>query len=368
MRILQVCSARSIGGGEKHVASLANGLTQRGHTVLVALAPDSPVRSLLGCVPSDRIFEAPMRNALSFASAWKLRDLVRSNNIHIVHAHLGRDYPLAALAAGRAHARLVLTRHVMFPLSRVHKLTSRRAARVIAVSQPVADALQSQDIFNPRIIRVIHNGVDVERFAAAKRLATPNREKLRVGTVGELAPVKRHEDLIRAAQKICLVEDNVEFIIAGEDKSSNGRNQSHLQNLIVDSLLGDRVRLAPWVDDIAALVATFDLFVSTSETESFGMAMVEAMAAGVPVIATATAGAREIIDPDLNGRLVPIGDVEAIALAIDLLLRNPELRARLSAAGQASARRRFGLERMVSETAKLYEEVIAQSAMSVPAS
>ena len=367
MRILHICSARSIGGGEKHVASLANSLAQRGHDVFVALAPDSPLRVLLQDVPRDHIIELPMRNALSLGSAWKLARLARLHAVQIIHAHVGRDYPLAALAAGRSSAQLVLTRHVMFPLGRVHKVTLRRTARVIAVSQPVADALLSQAIFKSEIIQVIHNGVDVESFAPAKTTAPLNQKKLRVGTVGELAPVKRHEDFIRVAQTICAERDDVDFIIAGEDKSRDGQNRSRIAQLIADAHLEDRVHLVGWTEEIANLLATFDLFVSTSESESFGMAIVEAMAAGIPVIATETDGAREVIEPDVTGRLVPVGDVDAIAKSTSELLSDPAERARLGANAQQAARQRFGLEQMVDETVRLYEEVVRESTISVPA-
>src|SRR5205823_4523926 len=88
MQILHICSARSIGGGEKHVASLANSLAQRGYNVFVALAPDAPLRALLRDVPREHIIELPMRNALSFGSAWKLARFVRSHGVQIIHAHL----------------------------------------------------------------------------------------------------------------------------------------------------------------------------------------------------------------------------------------------------------------------------------------
>ena len=364
MRILHICSARSIGGGEKHVASLANSLAQRGHDVFVALAPDSPLRVLLQDVPRDHIIELPMRNALSLGSAWKLARFARSHAVQIIHAHVGRDYPLAALAAGRSSAQLVLTRHVMFPLGRVHKLTLRRTARVIAVSQPVADALRSQAIFKSEIIQVIHNGVDVESFAPAKTTAPLNQKKLRVGAVGELAPVKRHEDFVRVAQTICAERDDVEFIIAGADKSRDGKNRSRLEQLIAAAHLGDRVQLVGWTEDIANLLATFDLFVSTSESESFGMAIVEAMAAGIPVVATETDGAREIIEPDVTGRLVPVGNVDAIAKSTSELLSDPSERARLGVNAQQAARQRFGLEQMVDETVRLYEGVVRELRLS----
>src|SRR5436190_14101094 len=142
MRILQICSAREIGGGERHLADLANGLAGRGHEVFAAMAPGSPVRAELSSVPAENMIELPMRNALSLRSGWQLSRLVRDQRIEIVHAHLARDYPLAALAAGRSAAQLVLTRHVLFPLSRIHRLTLRRTSRVIAVSEAVAGGLR----------------------------------------------------------------------------------------------------------------------------------------------------------------------------------------------------------------------------------
>src|SRR5438309_8335540 len=132
MRILQLCSAREIGGGERHLTDLANSLSRREHDVYAALALSSPLRAGLSHVPGQNIVELPMRNSLHIASAAKLARFVRANQIEIVHAHIARDYPLAALVAGRGKARLVLTRHVLFPLRRIHKLTLRRVAYVIA--------------------------------------------------------------------------------------------------------------------------------------------------------------------------------------------------------------------------------------------
>src|ERR1051325_7097366 len=107
MRILQICSAREIGGGEKHLADLANMLSRRGHVVFAGLSTGSAVRALLPSTSYYNILEAPMRNALNLASAVKLSRFVIHNRIDIVHAHVARDYPLAALAAGRSPARLV---------------------------------------------------------------------------------------------------------------------------------------------------------------------------------------------------------------------------------------------------------------------
>lgn len=369
MKILQVCSARQLGGGEKHLADLANALARRGHDVFAALSPYSPLLAELPAVPKQNLVELRLRNSMNVASALKLARFAREHQIEIIHAHIARDYPLAAFVSRRAGARLVLTRHVLFPMSGIHRLTLRHTARVIAVSQAVADGLRQQGIFAPDTIALIHNGIDVDRFARAagavrKKEAAGQEspgERLRVGMVGHLAPIKGQEDFIRAAAIVCGLRDDVEFIIAGEDKSLSGQNRQSIERLIAELDLNQRVRLSGWVDDIAELLPTFDLFVSPSRSEPFGLSIVEAMAAGTPVVASMSEGAREIIDGNLTGRLFPISDVEALAKAICELLSDPSQRGQLSANAQRVVRERFSLEQMVVETEKVYEQVLERS-------
>ena len=362
MRILQICSARQIGGGERHLADLANGLTRRGHDVFAALIPSSPLPPELSSVPKQNIVQVPMRSVLNVSSALKLARFASENRIQIIHAHVARDYPLAALVARRSSAHLILTRHVLFPMNRAHKLTLRRTDRIIAVSQAVADELRSQRIFSEDQIVLIHNGIDVDRFARGREDRFTNNkdadQNLRVGMIGHLAPIKGQEDFIRAAAIVCRRRRDVEFVIAGEDKSRSGEHRRRIETLIAELNLEQRLSLIGWVDDVAKLLSKFDLFDSPSRSEPFGLSIVEAMAAGVPVIATASEGAREIIDDRQTGRLVPIGDVEALAEAISGLLADCELRERLSAEAQRRVRERFSLERMLDATEEAYREVL----------
>ena len=356
MRILQICSAREIGGGERHLADLANTLSQRGHDVFAALSPASPVRTLLSSVPSENIIELPMRNSLNLATAIKLKKFVRAQKIGIVHAHVARDYPLAALATGRSNARLVLTRHVLFPLNRVHRLTLRRTARVIAVSHAVAESVHAQGIFDPKRVVTIHNGIDVARFGGSATRPRP-RETMRIGMIGHLNPIKGQADFVHAAAIVSQSRRDVEFIIAGDDKSHSGDNKIALEQLIGELAVSDCVRLIGWVDDVPALLSTLDLFVSAARSEPFGLSIIEAMAAGVPVIATASEGAREIIDNHQTGRLVPIGDASSLARTIIELLESGSERRRLAQNGETAARQRFSLDRMVAETERVYADL-----------
>src|SRR5262249_33773728 len=145
MRILQINSAREIGGGERHLVDLINTLSGHGHKVFAAVNLESPLVPELSTLRRENIFQLPLRNWWNLRSAMELSKFVRARQIEIVHAHVARDYPLAALATGRTNARLVLTRHVLFPLNRIHRLTLRRTAKVIAVSEAVTESLYRQN-------------------------------------------------------------------------------------------------------------------------------------------------------------------------------------------------------------------------------
>src|SRR3989440_4883407 len=374
MRILQVSSARAFGGGERHLAALARGLAERGHEVFAALTRDSPLRDELGALPPHNVRTLSLRNALDIGSALKLARVALDEKVDVIHAHVARDYTLASFAARRATAaRLVITRHVLFPLSRLHRRALSNVARVIAVSDAVARSLRAQNLFDPEKIRVVANGVDVCRFADAREEFEKSveesvresleggraRRPLRVGIVGELSEVKGQEDFVRAAAVVAeRFGDAVEFVIAGEGATRVGEYRARVERLVSELGLAGRVGLLGRCDDAARLLASLDVLVSASRTEAFGMVMAEALACGVPVVATATEGAREIVEDGLTGSIVPIGDVGAMAAAVVSLLENEGRRLAFGARASGSARERFSLERMIEETERVYAEAL----------
>ena len=371
MKILQVSSARTLGGGERHLADLARGLVARGHTLYAAVRRGSPLRSALDALPAGNFLELPLLNALDLPSALRLARFARRHEIEIVHAHMARDYPLAAFAAWRAPAaRLVLTRHVLFPLGGAHRHTLRRVARVVAVSESVARALREQGIFPPEKIRVVPNAIEFEAIEARSR--TFDRAALRrelagdathvVGTVGDLNPLKGHEEFVRAASLVApRFGGRVVFLVVGEDSSPARETRARLERLIDELNLQGRVRLLGRRADLSQTLTALDLFVSASRTEAFGLAIVEAMACGAPVLATATDGAREIIADRVTGRLTPVGDADALADNILALLKDDAERARLSEQARAYGRARFDLSRMVEATEEVYGEALKRN-------
>ena len=365
LRILQISSAQSLGGGERHLADLANSLVRRGHEVHVALRPNSSLAGELRELAPENIHTLPLRNSLDAKSARTLASLVRNHKIEIVHAHMARDYPLAAYASRRnPGSKLIVTRHVLFPLNRLHRITLAKAARIIAVSQAVASQLQVDALAPAEKITVVLNGIDTARFIKA-RVEFDRRkflehwqlapETLLVGTIGELTPLKGQEEFLRAASQILKQVPSAYFIIAGIDHSRDGRHQTQLARLIEELQLTARVRLIGWIEELAQLYCALDVFVSASHTESFGLAIAEAMASATTVVATETAGARELVKTGETGLLVPIGDVDQLAAAIIRLLKDEDERIRLRKSAQQEAATNFGIERMIAETEAVYQ-------------
>ena len=363
MRILQISSASSFGGGERYLVDLSNALRSRGHELFAVVRPKSPLPNHLQ-LPSSNIKTLPLRNALDPVSARSLARIVKDNQIDIVHAHMARDYSLAAYAVrGHSATKLFVTRHVLFPLSGFHRRTLTYANKIIAVSTAVARQLHSQQIVPDEKIVVVPNGIDVDRFAHScmnfdrdsflKRKNLPT-ECLLISSIGELRTLKRHDDLIKAAAIVTRDFKDAHFVIAGVDTSPSGEHLKQLKNLTVQLKLQDHVHFLGWLDDAEQLLCATDVFVSTSETESFGLSIVEAMAASTAVVATRTEGAQEIIEDQVTGVLVPIGDVDRLASSITTLLGNRESRSAIGLRAASVARERFSLTRMVDNIEKVY--------------
>jgi len=369
LRILHLSSAQAFGGGERYLVDLANALVLRGHDVFAVVRPNSPLISELTRLPAQNVIHLPLRNALDAKSAGRLATFVGKQKIQLIHAHMARDYPLAAYAGRRnPNAQLVVTRHVLFPLNRLHRITLSRVARVVAVSEAVGRQLCVQKIVPPERITVVYNGIDIARFETAmrefdreefcRRWDVPENSTL-VGSVGSLNPLKGHEDFLQAAALVKDIFPAAYFIVAGVDVTAGQTNRTNLERLLRKLKLESRVRFIGKMDDVAPLFCALDIFVSASHFESFGLAIAEAMTTGTPVVATATEGARELIRDGATGLLVRVRDVGALAEAIGTLLSDEERRQRIGQSAREEVRLRFSLDRMVDATEQIYQESLA---------
>jgi glycosyltransferase involved in cell wall biosynthesis len=365
VRILQISSARTFGGGERHFVDLCRGLTERGHDVFVALRPTNEWQSRLNFLLPERFFHVSIRNSFGMLSATRLARFIEKTEVDIVHAHVARDYLAASIAARSARtARFVLTRHVVFPLKPFHRFALRNVDAAIAVSPPVR--LQLERIFPAEKVRVIANGIYLaERSESETKSAAATFRELHsirpdaplVVTLGELKLLKGQRDFVLAANEVLKRFPDCQFVIAGKDNSMDQRFRRELKRLV--RVLGheDKFLWLDWLDDISPLLAAADIFVSPSHSESFGLAILDAMAAGTAVIATATDGAKELI-PDDNA-IVPVRDPIALAEKISWYLENENSRRELADLLRKSAVERFSLETMIDATDALYRELMS---------
>ena len=364
MKILQISSAKTFGGGERHLVDLCRALARRGHEVFVALSPTNEWQDRLDFLPPENFLHVSIRNSFGMFSAKRIGRFIEREKIDIVHAHVARDY-LAASVATRSvkRAKLILTRHVVFPLKPFHRFALRNVEAAIAVSPVVRQQLEK--IFPAEKIRMIQNGID---FAAGshneieavgsgfRELHHIPKDAPLVVTLGELKLLKGQRDFVLAANEIAKRFPDCHFVVAGRDNSLDQRFRRELRRLV--RVLGHEERFLwlDWLDDISPLLAAADIFVSPSHSESFGLAILDAMAAGTPVIATATDGAKELI-PDENA-LVPVKDPVALAEKICWYLENDAARRLLGKTLKDTARERFSLDRMVDATEALYREIL----------
>jgi glycosyltransferase involved in cell wall biosynthesis len=343
----------TFGGGERHLADLSHALVNLKHEVYAAVVPGSQLAAELSFLAQERILPLSRRNYVKNLKT--LAGFIRAHEIEIVHAHAARDYHLAALAVKLAsRGRLVLTRHALFPLRGINKPVLSGVGRVIAVSEAVAESLRRNGVIESSKITVVHNGIDVERFADVPRGGGP----IVVGTVGHLAPIKGQDVFVRAAALISARRPGVQFIVIGEDKSPQMSHRRSLEKLIAELGLSGTVALPGWQDDMPAVLSSLTVFVSAARSEPFGLAIVEAMAAGLPVVAAASEGALEIIEDGVSGRLVPLDDAEALAQAVNDLLEDPVERSRLGRNARAAAREHYSLACMATDTERVYSEVL----------
>ena len=372
MRILQINSATNFGGGEKYLADLTRGLQICGHEIFVTLRQNAVWHEKLNHISDANILHLPLYNALDLQSAWKLAKFIEHEDIQIVHAHLARDYSIAALAVrlSRTKTRLVLTRHVLFPLNGLHKFLLPKNTIVIAVSSAVQNQVQKQKLVPQSCVKLIYNGVDTNYFAATvdnfnhsiflERLKLPPNRRF-VGMLGEITAHKGQIDFVRAAALVAEQHEDVDFLIVGRDSSPEKKYQAELEKLINELNLANRVYLPGWCSDVAPVLCALEIFVSPSRVEPFGLAIVEAMAAGLPIVATASEGAQEILVDNETGRLVPISDNETMANAINYFLSDKKVRDDFGKKARMAAREKFELTRMVDETESLYKEVLREA-------
>jgi L-malate glycosyltransferase len=361
---LHIDTATSWRGGQSQVKYTVMGLRALGHRAALVAHPEGELLRRMS-EGLDLIPLAP-RNEIDLAAAWRLSRVVKQLRPEIIHAHDPHAVAMAATALSIASPTprppMVASRRIEFRIG--HNSFSRwKYSQVdcfLAISRAVRDRLVADGIPS-RKIAVVHEGVDVERVVAMPSgnvhaaLFLPTHAPV-VGNVGALVAQKNQHTLIEAAALVVRDVPDVRFVILGE-----GELRPSLEEQIKHRHLERHVFLAGFRADVLELMKDFDVFALSSIQEGLCTSLVDAMAAGKPAVATAVGGVPEVVADGETGFLVASKDHHALAEKIVRLLKDERLRTQMGDAGLARARRLFTVERMVEETAAVYERLAGRS-------
>jgi glycosyltransferase involved in cell wall biosynthesis len=330
MRILQVSSARNLGGGETHVLELVEALRKSGHEVVAAGRGDGPLN------PQIRL---PFLNSADFFTALRLRSILRKSSFDIVHAHVARDYTLVTTAAwGIPKVKVVLTRHLLYPVR-----ANRLYRRVDGWIAPTSQILKALEPLSPKTSAVIPNWVNVEKF---EFLPKPLHNPVTIGLLGQISPHKGHNDAVEATRAL---GDGYRLLIAGDG------NAKYIDEL-KERASGLPVQFLGFVS-VPEFFRNVDVLAVPSWEEPFGIVLLEAMASGIPVVATNRGGPLDIISSVLHGILIPPRDPPALAEAIRSLTTDRGRRAAIVKNAREHVEKNFDIRNVVPRIEDFYQRL-----------
>lgn len=298
--------------------------------------------------------------------AIRLARVGASHGADLVHLNNNLESQIDSLLAARllrvpcvAHARGFQSR------GRLLGTALGGVAHHVAVSEAVARDLVRIGAPRDRI-SVVHDGVDVEAFAAPRdtrtlrqALGLPGSARA-FGVFGRIVPWKGIREFVLAASRVLRKRADAYALVVGDESDGERGYFEEVRELARGTSVADRILFTGYRDDVAALMQSLDVVVHTStDPEPFGMVLVEAMAAGKPVVAADRGGPREIVVPEETGLLVDPADTEALASSITRLLDDPRRARRMGASGRRRAHRHFSKERYAREIASVYERILA---------
>ncbi len=360
MTVLHLDTERGWRGGERQVLWLAQALDATRYRSVIGARPGEPLATRAGACGIPVV---PLRPVGEFdlLAAWRLRSLLRRDNVAVVHAHTAHAVALAALATVGTGVGVVVTRRVDFPLrdTAASRWKYARADALIAISRAVADVMAAGGIARSRIA-VIPSGLDLTRRVdrasddVLAAIGVPKGAPL-VVQVAQLVPHKDPLTFVGAVAAARAHVPDIQALIVGDGPLREAARGA------IDRLgLAASTHLTGYRTDADALLAAADVVALSSREEGLGTVLLDALALGKPIAATAAGGIPEIVTADC-GRLAPVGDARALGNAIASLMlevrTDPKRRAAYAAATRTRADT-FSIARTAERTAEVYERVL----------
>ena len=359
MRVLHVMDSLSCGGLETVVVNVANGLQRRGHGQFICCLRESGAlsRRLDDEVSVTVLHAKPNDLRLPF----RLYGLMRRVRPDVVHTENFNSWPDAALAAmccgsiPVVHTFHGTTETTPWRRRLAGKVLSWMTSRILTVSDELRRRMARDYFLNPDRISLLPNGIDCDRYDRSVGRAALRKQlcwdsSIHCVTVASLSPVKNPLWLIDVARR---TDGNIRFVWVGD-----GPMRTEMQQRVREANLDDRVQLVGLRDDVERWLSAADIYLQTSTGEAQPLAVMEALAAGLPVVATRVGDLEALVAADA-GIVIPPGDTQSAANAVNELAADASKRKRMGSAGRDRIRRRHSLESMLDRYEALYEQVLA---------
>lgn len=370
--VLRAITRLNVGGPARQALLLTRELTSEFPTTLVAGRPE-PLEGELSD-PAVTVHEVSLRREIApwtdLVSLRQLRRLVKSTRARLVHTHTSKAGTIGRLAALTVRPRpaIVHTFHghvldgyfgsvVGRAFLGVERFLARRTDALIAISPEIRDELLKMGIGQSNQIRVIPLGFELKPLLAVSERSMVLRESIDldgdvflIGILGRLVPIKDHRTLLEAMHRL----PQVHLAIVGD-----GELRTELEELASELGVNERVHFTSWWMNVAEAISDLDIVVLTSRNEGTPVSLIEAAAAGKPVVATDVGGTRFVVEEGVTGLLVPPASPQALARAIKTLLDDPPLRAAMGQAARVRVQKRFNSARLLSDIRALYLDVLS---------
>lgn len=372
INVLFVMIQMEMGGAERLIYNLASRLDRRRFNPSVAWLQGSKVLkefSDLG-IPLHYV---PKGKGLDVSAMSGLRDIVRKNGIHVVNAH--HFMPMVYSFYGckiKSSVKLIYTEHSEWEIEQIPWIWKElgiymlnRSDAVVGVNEKVSQAVQKTFRVRPSKTHTIRNGVDTEAAGAAfdraglkKKLGIRDGEKV-IGAVANFRKNKNHIFLLKAFEALAESRKDVKLLLIGQGFKHDPENsEEDLRRFVNESGMSEKVLFLGYREDIPELLSVMDAFCLTSYKEGLPISLIEAMAAGLPVIGTEVEGIREVIEDGKNGLLVKPDDVEGLKKALSTLLLDRALRARLGEVSRATAERVYSFKNCLESYEDLFTSTV----------
>ncbi len=366
LKILHLCTHINAGGITSYVTMVGARFVRMGHSVWVASSGGEKEEAIKA--KGVRILRIPIRTKAEISprilfSLPKVLGLIRREKIDLLHAHTRVTQVLAALASFLTRVPYVTTAHGFYKPRFSRRLFGSWGRKVVAISPLVAEDLEKRHKVEKSKIRIVQNAIDIEDFES--RLSNQDRLKARqmlripsqavvVGSVARLVRDKGHEYLLKAVRDLKKKYKNLYLLIVGD-----GREKRRLWFLIHKMGLKKDAQILESVSDMSMVYAAMDIFaLAATYREGFGLALVEAMVAKKPVVATDIWAINSIIRNRINGFLVEPKKKEALSQAIAFAMDHPQQVESIVHNAYEIATQLYTMDRLVSELETVYREAM----------